>query len=125
MSLDWNITKVANKDTVCFNYPEGEDGPRQLRQITENLIWATIAVDLGNITAKNIDEWLVRLQIVARVSGSDTYTSILRSDLENHIGLSTNVTTCTRAGFLRKMTRCLEREANASVRYATTEATSA
>ena len=73
---------------------------------------------------RSVDEWLVRLQIVARVSGSDTYTSILRSDLEKHIGLSTNVSTCTRAGFLRKMTRCLEREANAAVRYATTEATS-
>jgi hypothetical protein len=117
MSLNWNISKVANKDTVCFNYPEGESGPRALRGLTERLIWATLVVDLGKITAKNIDEWLFRLDVAARVyEDRDGFGAIDREDLTKHIGLETNVIDTTRAGFLRKMTKSLERQGNAAVR---------
>lgn len=115
MSLNWNITKVANKDTVCFN--DNGDGDCRLSGLTERLIWATLVVDLGKITAKNIDEWLFRLDVAARVyEDRDGYGAIDREDLTKHIGLETNVIDTTRAGFLRKMTKSLERQGNAAVR---------
>lgn len=124
MSLNWNITKIENRDIVCYN--DNGDGDCRLSGLTERLIWATLVVDLGKITAKNIDEWLFRLDVAARVyEDRDGYGAIDREDLTKHIGLETNVIDTTRAGFLRKMTKSLERQANDAVRYATTEATSA
>jgi len=75
------------------------------------------APDLGKITAKNIDEWLFRLDVAARVyEDRDGFGAIDREDLTKHIGLETNVIDTTRAGFLRKMTKSLERQGNAAVR---------
>lgn len=123
MSLNWNISKVANHDIVCFNYPEGENGPRQLRQTTERLIWATIVVDLGSITARNIDEWLFRLDCAARIyEDREGYGAITREDLTKHIGLSTNVTNGTRAAFLKHMNRALTRLGEDAVRHAALDA---
>ena len=128
MALNWNISKVANKDTVCFT--EHENGcyeiEKRLSSLTERLIWATMRIGVGRITAKNIDEWLFRLDVVARVyEDRDGYGSITRDDLTKHIGLSTNASETTRAGFLRMMTDALVRQASDAVRYSTTEATSA
>lgn len=123
MALNWNLSKIANKDTVCFS--DHGDGESRLSGLTHNLIWATIAVDLGEITAKNVDEWRFRLNCIALVYGDPSWAEITREDIAAHIGLSTNVSSRTRKQFVAKMATALEREAAAKVRYATTEATSA
>lgn len=119
MALNWNISKIANKDTVCY-----EDG-QSLTSLTHSLIWATIAVDLGQITAKNIGEWQIRLQMIAVAYGDPAWGEITRKQLEAHIGLSTNVSNTTRTKFLRKIALGMEREAAAKVRYATQESAAA
>jgi hypothetical protein len=122
MSLNWNLSKIANKDTVCFT--QHEDGQR-LTGLTHALIWATIAVDLGQITAKNITEWQIRLQMIAVAYGDPAWGEITRQQLEAHIGLSTNVSNTTRTKFLRKIALVMEREATAKARYATQESAAA
>jgi len=109
MSLNWNIGKIANLETVC--YTEHADGERYLSSLTHKLIWATLAVDLGKISAKNISEWQVRLQMIAMTYEDASWAEITREQLEAHIGLETNATTSTRAGFLKKMARLVERTA--------------
>lgn len=109
MSLNWDISKIANKDTVCFR--QNADEGRVLRGLTERLIWGTLAVDLGRITKQNIVEWEERLQMLGRVYQDDAWTSITRAQLREHIGLETNVITQTRAAFMKKMSKALQREA--------------
>jgi hypothetical protein len=125
MALNWNLSKIANNDAVCFSYTDGDNGPRRLRQITENLIWATIAVDLGEITAKNVDEWRFRLNCIALVYADASWAEITREDIAKHIGLSTNVSSRTRKQFVAKMAKALEREAADKVRYETQESAAA
>lgn len=123
MALNWNLSKIANKDTVCFS--DHGDGESRLNGLTHNLIWATIAVDLGEITAKNVDEWQFRLNCIALVYGDASWAEITSEDIAKHIGLSTNVSNRTRKQFMAKMAKSLEREAADKVRYATQEAATA
>lgn len=105
MPLDWNIEKV--KDHKEFN-------PK-----TERLLFLTMEVDLGEISAKNIDEWLVRLGIMKRV-GWAPRTEITREDLERHIGLKTNVHSTSRAQFKTKVIKHIENEAMSELRRSKT-----
>jgi hypothetical protein len=120
MSLNWNLTKIANHKTTCFK--TDSSGDEVMRGITHTLILTTMAVDLGEITAKNVDEWLVRLQCIARVYSDEGWSSITRQQLTDHIGLSTNVfPNKTRKQFMTKMAKALERECADEVkRIATT-----
>jgi hypothetical protein len=114
MSLNWNLSKIANKDTVCFR--ADSNGERELTGLTHALIWGTIAVDLGEITAKNVDEWKFRLNCIGLVYDDKTWAEITREDIAKHIGLSTNVTSRTRKQFIAKMAKALEREVSDSIR---------
>jgi hypothetical protein len=127
MSLNWNLSKIANKDTVCYtNYENGcYEIEKRLSGLTHSLIWATMAVDLGSITAKNIGEWQIRLQIISVAYSDPVWAAITRKQLEAHIGLSTNVSNTTRAKFMRKISQGMEREATANVRYSTQESAAA
>ena len=113
MSLNWNLSKIANKDTVCFT--QHEDG-QHLTGLTNSLIWATMTVDLGNITAKNVDEWKFRLNCIALVYDEKWQAEITREDIAKHIGLYTNVSSTTRKQFMAKMARALESEVSDSIR---------
>ena len=117
MSLNWNLSKIANTETTCWR--KDSSGDEVMRGITHTLIFSTMAVDLGEISAKNVEEWLVRLQCIGRVYSDEGWSSITRQDLTDHIGLSTNVSNKTRKQFLSKMSKALEREcASAAKRIA-------
>lgn len=93
MSLDYNLSKIANRESVCF---VGEGDDRRLSNITNALIWMTLAVDIGEITEKTIDEFFVRLSIVERLHGASFIEDgkphlISYAELQQHIGLRTNV----------------------------------
>jgi hypothetical protein len=115
MSLNWNISKIADHKSVCLRENENGDGSC-LKELTNNLIWMTIAVDLGEITAKNVDEWKFRLNCIALVYDEKWQTEITREDIAQHIGLSTNVSSTTRKQFIAKMARALESEVSNSIR---------
>jgi hypothetical protein len=114
MSLNWNLTRIRNRDVVCWE--RDEHGYNNISGVTHTIIFATMAVDLGEISAKNVDEWLMRLQCLGRVYSDEGWSSITRQQLTDHIGLSTNVSNKTRKQFLSKMSQALERECVSEVK---------
>lgn len=105
MSLDWQVDKIADYKTVCW-IPTGEvdsegEPRKRLNPVTEALIWATISVGIGEITAANAQEFYARLSAYERVSGAllimpnDDGTAsdhlITPADILAHVGLVTNV----------------------------------
>lgn len=95
MALHWNITDCKNMEALQVE----ETGEWA---VTNALIWGTLAVDMGQITNKNIGEFYARVKVWELVSGAlvqrlnqkeDTYADYFLSfgDIEKRIGLSTNV----------------------------------
>lgn len=121
MSLNWNLSKIANYRTVCLCAQDCEPGVDEvpLRNNTHNLIWLTMAVGMGTITPKNIDEWQFRLAVLNRLdSQSEMYEALTREVLEAHMGLETNVFPAqTRTKWLSGIAKRIERDALAAVRY--------
>ena len=114
MSLDWSIDKIKDYKTVCWR---GEDADGlHLRHKTDILIWATMRVDLSEISAKNIDEWLRRIAVCKLFDapfGREYYEEDGkrlhrgyypdRAILEEHIGLGTNASTIHFTRWYKKM----------------------
>lgn len=67
MSLDWNIGKVPNKETVCWI--ETDPQTKTLNPVTEALIWRSMSLDIGLIEEANIPEWLFRTRYYSRLFG--------------------------------------------------------
>ena len=121
MSLDWNLSKIANKDTVCYtNYENGcYEIEKRLSSLTNNLIWLTVAVGLCKITPENIDEWQFRLAVLNRLDQRpEMYEALTREVLEAHLGLATNVfPVLTRKKWISGIAQQIERDALDAVRY--------
>ena len=107
MALHFNFTKVKNNETVCLT-PEGE-----IRVRTDALIWLTMAIDLGGITPKNVDEFIVRLRMYEMVAGP---TNISAEAVRAHVGLSTNVSDTTDAQFAKKLSKLMRERAVRGIR---------
>ena len=125
MSLNWDLTKIENNDDLCWyeTGEKGEDGKPlvRLNSITEALIWATIAVKLGDITDKNWREFWTRLHMSERVygpslrrDGEEYYLS--PDDVRAHIGLSCNVCDESKQKFHHAMARGLRDNAERRLR---------
>lgn len=121
MSLDYNLTKIANSDTLCWETYTGTPeemaalvarctvvGPdwawadaahtrvTRMDVTTHCLIWASIHVGLRGITEKNWEEYYTRLSTVEQVLGAFRQSEegpvvFTAEDVKAHIGLSTNV----------------------------------
>lgn len=106
MSLNWNLNKINDKKNVCFT----EDG---LKEVTNNLIWATLAVDIGDITEDNAEEFHHRLALLTALRGVN-WNDISLQDIKNHVGLHTNVSTKTWKEFSTKVLEnwCDDRDFN-------------
>lgn len=110
MSLDWNLTKIENHETVCF-YKAIEASPDQgiavgdrlLKPETDVIIWLTMFTGIGwEVTDENIDEFVYRVQFYERLHGpmlrardeeTGTYSPAPLSEetIRAHKGISTNV----------------------------------
>ena len=113
MALNYNLDNILNSGSVCFR----DDGT--MRPDTYHLIWATMALDLAEITKANIKEWMVRLKFLSIVdSENGIWDTISEEVVTIHIGLSTNVSSTTRAQFKKKIINGVERNALNRVRYA-------
>lgn len=113
MSLDWNTNRC--------DPPLPKDSDDAALRTT--LVWASMAVDLGDITAKNIDEWMFRLYFqetagMDYISLGDMTQDDVRAGLVRWTGLSTNVQTLTRKKWLAKEMNLLERRVERSIRQA-------
>ena len=99
MSLNWNIRSVRE-------YEELVDGGRE-SAITEMLVWATMAIGLGDITEKNADEFYARVKLAEKLTGTFGWVegknySLQPEDVQRRIGLSTNVTDEARSTWLKR-----------------------
>lgn len=115
MALHWNLEGIADRQTVCFMLAVDDErmsgikrGERILNPVTNALIWATMAVGIGKLTADNVDEFWTRLQLLDRLDGGSFCedmdgTKLDRGDVERHVGLSTNVTNETRAKWIKRV----------------------
>jgi hypothetical protein len=124
MSLNWNLGKIPNNETVCWNADE-------MNPITKGLIFQTMAVDLGEITEKNIPEWMFRMAVASKVAGQPMTKCVddgnggtklegfdfTEEDIRQHIGLSTNVCNKSRASFMKKVMQMLERDVTRSLQW--------
>ena len=102
MSLTWNFDGIKDYKNVCWK-KDGEMNP-----VTNVLIWSTMAVGLGSITDKNVDEFAARFRVMERLEGAFLYKPnpegkgkidwfLSDEDFIAHIGLVCNVRNETRA----------------------------
>ena len=99
MALNWNVEE-------CKNYKElvaEKEWP-----ITNAMIWATIAIDMGEITEKNYKKFYERLVVNQQLNGAyltangEAYWMTLE-DVKKRIGLYTNAGTKGQAAFSAKV----------------------
>ena len=82
-------------------------------EILDKLIWGTMIVDIGTITDANISEWLFRMTLGDRILSGRGYfvmryqfdedIPLTAAHLRKFVGLKTNVTTTTRAKWMKKV----------------------
>ena len=105
MSLNYDLSNIENYETVCWIGEKGADD-RRMNPVTETLIFGTMAVGLGSITDKNVDEFAARFRVMEKVHGAFLYKVedgkrvdwlLSDEDFIAHIGLVCNVSNETRA----------------------------
>lgn len=116
MALSYDLTRIKNKDEVCF-----EDG--RMNVVTECLIFATMSVGLGSITEKNWKKFLARMVVLEKIDGAYAKTSdgnphfvATPENVYSHIGLKCNVADITDAAFRKNVFEMLERDIAYSLR---------
>lgn len=67
MSLNWNLTGIKNYEHLCWR--EDGNGEKTMNPVTHSLIFATMAVDMGEITEKNWKEFWTRIFAWERIHG--------------------------------------------------------
>lgn len=111
MSLNFNLSKIKDFEKAC--YVETSEGLRY-NPITEALIFATMAVGLGQITEKNVDEFARRLDVVQGIDGcflrgaDGKPYSLTKEHVQKHIGLTTNASNWQRRTFDSKMKKAAQ-----------------
>jgi hypothetical protein len=115
MALNWSIENVENWKALAESEEE--------RAITDRLVWATLAVELGSIEPKNIGEWMVRLRALEAAGfplfegGEAGVIPAKREWLVRRIGLRTNVFPGkTRKAFEAKLGRMVVERAERELR---------
>ena len=99
MSLNWNAENV----------PDLERKRQENPGVLDCLIWASLSIGLGEITEKNLAEWVYRLRRSAFegkpliVDCDGTPGEITKELIRPWIGLRTNVANVTNAGFDKLM----------------------
>ena len=126
MSLNWDLSGIAAVDVTCWEAAEMDEpargrrrGEKYLTPVTEALIFATMAVGLGKIEAKNIGEWRARFAVMAKLGvfmlsggeGKPERWNPSHEDIRKHVGLRTNATTETRAAWGKRVMEGLFRDA--------------
>lgn len=105
MALNYELGSIKNYKFVCYIGEEGSD-ERRMNPVTETLIFGTMAVGLGGITDKNVDEFAARFRVMEKIHGAFLYKFnedvredwfLSDEDFIAHIGLACNVTNETRA----------------------------
>ena len=110
MPLTWDLTDITDYKQVCWITEDegmGEEKKR-LDPVTHSLVMATMSISMGEITAKNADEFYARISIIDRLFGGflieDGKPAYLTPEhIRAHVGLRTNVSEETRAKWLKRV----------------------
>lgn len=130
MSLDWDLTRIKDHETVCWHvetdpeeikrikrafmvtYSELPDGSlKVMESVTNVLILAMVQLGCkGEITEKNVEQVIDQMALLQRDTGALLLRSeggpfyVTPADVRKHIGLRTNVTGAwnTPAAFRRR-----------------------
>lgn len=124
MSLNFELTDIPAWETTCYS---GTGDDRRLSGVTETLIFATMIVGLGRISAANVDEFSLRIaqhQLAAGplMRGWDEDTStfvpvkVTDADVRAHIGLRTNASAKSAARWKADLLGTLTDRARAAIR---------
>ena len=107
MSLDWDISKCKNSEEILLNQEiEGDK--------TNQIIWASLVIKLGDITEENWTEWYARNRLWSLALGYEDNLEPL--DFHRRIGMSTNVWPAeTRSKWLNSV---IKRELERNVQHA-------
>jgi hypothetical protein len=99
MSLDWNITKLKDAESIFVHDDEGNR--KRMDPTYESIIFYTMIVGIGEITEANKDEFFARVALHEKLFGAvvtmpgedgkviDVFTT--PEDIEHMVGLNTNV----------------------------------
>jgi len=107
MSLNWDANKCANP----LPANDSEAGGR------ECLIWGSIVLDMGDITEKNVDEWLFRFKFLEKINRSFTNQPMTVDVIRRWIGLRMNVITLSRKKWMKKIMDGVERDVQSELKY--------
>ena len=112
MALTYDFTKVEDFDALREDDNE--------RVINDMIVWATVFVDMGEITKDNYLEFAKRVHMWEKANGALSYRDgesyyLTPEDVRKRIGLRTNVSKKTPAQYRTKIGKALEREAEAWV----------
>ena len=95
MALHWNLKNIKNHEDVCF-YTD-DSGLKNMEPLTNQFIWLTMIVDIGEITEENATQFYARVSLLEKLNGAfmweedNTPYFVTYEDVKKHIGLSTNV----------------------------------
>ena len=102
MSLNWDATKAERWHELENNKQDA-------------LIFSTMAVDMGEITEKNYEEFFKRYAMFC--AAIEQERSLKLEDVRKGIGLRTNVSTTTPAAYKKRLYGILERHAEDAIYY--------
>lgn len=115
MALHWNLEGIADYRETCLAVAP-EDRPMDgitkgdlvITPRTHAMIFMTMAVGMGSITAKNWRRFYARARIIERLDGAyyrqgGEDMHLTPADVKAYIGLSTNVSTETDAQWFRRV----------------------
>jgi len=109
MSLNFDYTKCAliNGEKVQ-DHPNDED---RWHPVGEALVWTMMVIGMREINAGNIGKVWERISLYQKVTGpmlqygDGTKAYVVREDLVQHIGLSTNVATISDAAWAKHIAK--------------------
>ena len=118
MSLDWNYRSVGPEGQAMIDAAWMDDGHGgTCSPALDSVIWATIAIGIGNWTAKNMPEVQRRMAIYQHLTGPAIRFNdgrayyVTPEELAKLEGFCTNVSLETAAAFNKKAMRWVEENA--------------
>jgi hypothetical protein len=107
VSLNYDLRDVQENEHTTSEETHNDGTIQKWGRWTETLIFATMAVDMGEITEKNYQQFYQRHRWFLRAAGINPrdYTDAGYSEevVKAHIGLKTNVFTTTEAAYKKRL----------------------
>lgn len=115
--MRWDLTQIEDYKDKCFRpagkYEDSDDG-YVVKLTTERIIYACEAVEMSGIKPDNVDEFYTRYLMFNRAIQRGGRRLTL-ADIEDHVGLCTNVSTKSWEQFDARISRIMREDAEMQV----------